>query len=363
MRKIFILGGSDLQLDLILEAKKMFFYTIVLDMDKNCIGSKWCDEFLHIDIANKELVLQKAKEYNIEVILTSATELGNVTACFVGEKLGLNTNSYQTALNTTNKIFMKQILEQNDISTAKYKVFNADEQIDWDIFPCIIKPSDSSAGRGVKYCQNINDLQQNLQITKQFCKNSKIIVEQYIEGKQYSIETISCNGKHQIVAIDKEFIRNTPEPMEVAHQIPSGIEEKFGKKVQEVASKVLDAFDIKYGASHIEFRMDKDENIFIIELASRTGGMRSEMINLAYGISFSQLLLLSALNKLSNITISRNNRVNCNFIIDYDSYQTYTQHEKKSLIFEPVKIEQVDKDFKALNLIESKGFYYILEEK
>ena len=60
MRKIFILGGSSLQLDLILEAKKMFFYTIVLDMDKNCIGSKWCDEFLHIDISNKELVFEKA---------------------------------------------------------------------------------------------------------------------------------------------------------------------------------------------------------------------------------------------------------------------------------------------------------------
>ena len=40
MRKIFILGGSQLQMDLILEAKKMFFYTIVLDGDKNCIGSK-----------------------------------------------------------------------------------------------------------------------------------------------------------------------------------------------------------------------------------------------------------------------------------------------------------------------------------
>ena len=72
MRKVFILGGSQLQMDLILEAKKMFFYTIVLDGDKNCIGSKWCDEFLHIDFSNKELVLEKALEYKIDMILTSA---------------------------------------------------------------------------------------------------------------------------------------------------------------------------------------------------------------------------------------------------------------------------------------------------
>ena len=119
MRKIFILGGSDLQLDLILEAKKMFFYTIVLDMNAECIGAKWCDEFLHINIANKELVLKKAKEYKIDVILTSATELGNITACYVGEKLKLNTNSYQTALNTTDKTLMKKILLRQDIATAK----------------------------------------------------------------------------------------------------------------------------------------------------------------------------------------------------------------------------------------------------
>ena len=110
MNKIFILGGSILQLDLILEAKKMFFYTIVLDMDENCIGASWSDEFLHINIADKETVLKKAREYNIDVILTSATEIGNVTACWVGERLGLKTNSYQTSLNTTDKKRMKEIL-------------------------------------------------------------------------------------------------------------------------------------------------------------------------------------------------------------------------------------------------------------
>ena len=50
-------------MDLILEAKKMFFYTIVLDGAKNCIGSKCCDEFIHFDFSNKELVLKKTLEY------------------------------------------------------------------------------------------------------------------------------------------------------------------------------------------------------------------------------------------------------------------------------------------------------------
>lgn len=362
MRKIFILGGSSLQLDLILEAKKMFFYTIVLDMDLDCIGAKWCDEFLHIDISNKELVLEKAQEYAIEFILTSSTELGNVTACFVGEKLGLNTNSYLTALNTTNKIFMKKILNEYKLPTAKYTVLNKNEKNVWNTFPCIIKPSDSSAGRGLSYCTNQNELNIALPKASMYSATNDVLIEEYIEGKQFSIETISSNGQHQILAINYESIKKPPNIIEASHTIPADIDEDLQKKINKITLNILDSFNIQYGAAHIEIKITQENEIYIIELASRTGGMRSEMINLAYGISYSQLLLLSAMNKLSEIEYSRSDKVTCNFIIDEVAYKTYLQNKdnKTVSIFEPFEIPNIKGNFNAKNLGESKGYYFIL---
>ena len=345
----------------------MFFYTIVLDMDSKCIGSKWCDEFLPIDIANKELVLQKAKQYKIDAILTSATELGNITACYVGEKLGLNTNSYQTALNTTNKLLMKKILVQNGIKIAKYKLIKDEKDIyKWYIFPCIVKPIDSSAGRGISYCTSKDELFKALKKAQEYSKDKVVLIEEYIKGKQYSCETISSNAKHQLIAVDTEYIHTPPHIMETSHTIPADISNSLREKIYTIVIKVLNIFHIKYSAAHIELRVTDKEEIFIIELASRTGGMRTEMINLAYGISYSQLLLQSALNILeSNITSSITREVKCNFIISYKAYKEYLSLKKddRYIIFEPFKISEVEQDFIADNIGVSKGYYYVLRKK
>jgi biotin carboxylase len=363
MKKIFILGGSSLQLDLILEAKKMFFYTIVLDMDKDCVGSKWCDEFLHINIADKEAVLQKAKEYKIDVVLTSATELGNLTACYIGEKLGLNTNSYQTALATTNKILMKEILVKHNIQTASYMVVNNLQEIHRDIFPCIVKPADSSAGRGLSYCTQRDCFAKALEKGFKYSATKELLIEEYIEGEQFSIETISCNGVHQIVAINREFIHDLPNIMEVSHTIPAQIDRQIEANLELLVPKILDSFHIKYGAAHIETRIKQNGEIYVIEIASRTGGMRSEMINLSFGINYSQLLLLASLNNLSKLRWSRYSKVTCNFILDYQTYEEYIRikNNPNFLVFEPFEIPKIKNDFQAEHIGESKGYYFILE--
>ena len=362
MKKIFILGGSSLQLDLILEAKRMFFYTIVLDGDKNCVGAKWCDKFLHIDISDKELVLEQAKEYDIDLILTSATELGNVTACWVGEKLGLNSNSYQTALNTTNKVLMKEIFKKHKINIANYSVVDSDDSQSWDKFPSIVKPSDSSAGRGLSFCKNEDEIKKALKKASLYSKG-EILIEEYIEGKQYSIESISCGKKHQIVAINREYIHPLPDIMEIGHEMPAKLDEMQKNLIEDITYKLLEIFDIAYGACHIEMII-KDGEVFVVEIASRTGGMRSEMISLAFGISYSQLLLFSYLDHLNKINYSQINRVKCNFIVTYGAYLDYLEYKKSSnyLIFEPFKIPKVEDSFKAENIGESKGYYFILEE-
>jgi len=364
MRKIFILGGSSLQLDLILEAKKMFFYTIVLDMDKNCIGSKWCDEFLHIDISNKELVFEKAKDYNIEAILTSATEVGNTTACFVGEKLGLNTNSYQTALNTTNKILMKEILIKNNLPTAMHQILNNNTLTTWDKFPCIVKPSDSSGGRGVYYCKNNDELEINKKISLTFSKSDSLIIEEYIKGEQFSIETITVNNHHSIIAITKEYINDIPNIVETHQTIPATINELLKQEIQNLIFSTLDKFNISFGASHIEIRVDENKNIYIVELASRIGGWRTEMINLAFGISYSQLLILSALKINIHIQPIANNIVTVKLILNNKDLEEYKKLKSinPEKVYEPksIQVNKIDK-FQANNLLESKGYYFILE--
>jgi len=364
MKKIFILGGSSLQMDLILEAKKMFFYTIVLDMNKDCIGANWCDEFLNIDIADKKLVLKKAREYKIDMILASATELGNITACYVGEKLKLSTNSYQTALNTTNKVLMKEIFIKTNIPTAKYITVAKDDEFIWDTFPCVVKPSDSSAGRGVYYCIDKTALQKYMIKSLSYSKNKQIIIEKYIRGEQFSVETITTDKKHQIITITKEFIRNPPNIVETHQTIPANIDILLKQKIEQFALNVLNIFGINYGACHIEIKVDENENIFIIEIASRIGGWRTEMLNLSSGISYSKLLILSSLNIYKPLNTTNQHTVTVKLILDTNDYNEYliNKDNQNLIIFEPIPIKKLEHNFFANNLIQAKGYYFIMEK-
>lgn len=365
MRKVFILGGSQLQIDLILEAKKMFFYTIVLDGDKNCIGSKWCDEFLHIDFSNKELVLEKALAYKIDMILTSATELGNVSACYVGEAMGLNTNTYETALLTTNKLLMKETLVKSSIPTANYKIESISNFKESQNFPIIIKPIDSSGGRGLSFVNSKEELNQAIKKISKYSKEEKFLVEEYIQGEQYSIETISCKGHHSIIAITHEFFREVPNIIEKKHYIPANLNTNLKERISKIVENILNSFKIKFGACHIELKITSNNEIYIIELASRTGGMRTEMINLSYGINFSQLLLLSSLGIEFKNKIEPSRGVWCKFIVDTNMFEEYLEDKNKKniIIFEPNHICNIKQNFMANNLHESLGYYYVIGEE
>jgi biotin carboxylase len=359
VNNIIILGGSKLQLDLIFEAKKLYFKIHLFDGNPNCIGKQYVDYFYHIDIKDKATILEKAKELDPVAILTIATEVGNTTSCYVSEQLGLNSNSYQVSLNTTNKKSMKQICTKNDIQTAPYQILsNNCELQDWKKFPAIIKPLDSSAGRGVSFIEKVEDVQEAIRTAFRFSNTNEVIIEQYIKGKQYSIETMSANKIHKIVTITEEYITPLPNIIETQQLIPARVDEKQQEKIEIFALKILKSFEITYGASHIEIREDKDGQLYFIEIASRMGGWRSELISLALGINYCQLLLFSVLGKKIDFQPSRADTAIVKMILSQDNFQEYQNYQKKypsnlisDLELKDIKISQ--------HLADSNGFYYI----
>jgi len=86
------------------------------------------------------------------------------------------------------------------------------------------------------------------------------------------------------------------------------------------------------------------------------------MINIALGISYSQVILFASLGQLSRVSTSREDTVECRFIVDFNSYNEYLAEKQNfgNILFESKEISRVDEGFIANNLGESKGYYYIM---
>lgn len=365
MNNYIIVGGSELQKGFIEKVKENGLVAHVVDYNPNCVGSRVADHFHCLSIDDLKGILSLAEELNIIGISTVATEQGNVTANYVAEKLGLSCNGLEVALNTTDKSRMKQVLADNGIATPKSTAVRAEEELlnlSLD-FPVIVKASDRSAGRGVALAYNQEELLHYYRESLSVSFNKIVLVEEYVDSKQYSIETISSKGSHEVVAVTEMGFSGPPFFVETQHKLPALLSLRQEEAFKDFALQALSAFKIQYGACHIEIRL-KDEKPTMIEIASRMGGWRHWMIDAALSIDYLQLILDCSLGKHIKICKPTKERVAISqHIFGQEDYQRYQEKKEKGIQFVSDYVKQGRPKANATNLMETHGFYITVENR
>lgn len=360
---IIILGGSPLQRDLLTTAKENY-KVILIDGDDNCNLRHLADNFYHLDFSNTDKLYELATQIKPKLILTIANEQGNLSAAVVSEKLGIKYNCVDVVFSTLNKAAMKKVMLESNISTARYKVINKNVQFIelWKdaTFPLIIKPSQSSGGRGVQLVDTNEELIDATSIAKAMSKDRCAIVEEYIPATQYSVETISCNGTHYILGITNEYFGEAPFFTETQQLFPSDIDKKTVTKLKSFTLKALDAFMIKYGACHLEVRVTSEGKIYLIEIASRAGGWRSELIKYANGINYTDLLIKSYQLDHLNIKKKFDKYSIVKMLFNETDLTLYKQLENDpNYLVSPITWTKNVFAAQQKSLMDSSGYYFI----
>lgn len=132
-------------------------------------------------------------------------------------------------------------------------------------FPIVIK---NRYGTGSKDIFFINSMDEYYEISN--LVNEDFIAEKYIQGKEYSVECITIDGKHYLMSVTDKITTGIPDFVEIEH-IVNGIGIKYKSKIEDTIFKLFDAMELKFGISHTEFKICNDE-IYIIETHVRPGG-------------------------------------------------------------------------------------------
>lgn len=372
----FIIGGSSLQREFLRCVKRAGFITHIFDYDEKCVCKEEADFFHLISIDEKDAIFELALRYKIAGIGTTASELANITVCYVGEKLNLGTNSYQTALNTTDKSKMKEIFKRFNIPCASSVVVQDKKELEkLNLhYPLVLKPSDRSAGRGVILVQDKKELLEHFESSLNLSYNKKVLLEELLQGRQFSVETISSHSKHSIITITEEYLRDSNDFLETQQLVPARVSEQEKALIEKECLRVLDAFDIKFGAAHIELKLDNNKVKFI-EIASRMGGWRNILIQNALNIDYNKLLLQSILKeKIVPPTAQIKQYCLVKIIFtkqDLEFYQTIKTHKNEMLVRDENAAlcwgnsiclnDNVPDEFfgYASSLLDAKGYYYI----
>jgi biotin carboxylase len=121
----------------------------------------------------------------------------------------------------------------------------------------------------------------------------KAIMEEFITGQEYSIETITYCGKHHFLAVTKKFTTGAPHFIETGHCQPSDLSEEIINRAKAEMFRALDALHVENSAGHGEFRVDDQGNIRFIEIGARMGGdcIGSDLVYLSTGHDFLKMVI------------------------------------------------------------------------
>lgn len=293
-----ILGAGEMQVPVIKRANDMGLATIVVDFDANAPGFVFSKERIVVSTNDFESILKIAKDRQIDGILTTSDYPVRVVAK-VARHLGLKAMSEKVAELCTNKYLQRSFFKENGIRTPCFRqIESLEDLLHIDHFPSIIKPIDSSASRGVKKVNNRQELDSQYRVAMSFSKMSKVIVEDYIEGREYSVEGLSQNGITHIIAITEKTTLGEEHGyfVEDNHLIPAQVTEEEERLIKAEVLNAIGKMGIDNCPTHTEVKLN-EQGAFIIEIACRLGGdyITSDLVPLATGIDMLEALIKTSM--------------------------------------------------------------------
>lgn len=287
-KRVAIIGASYLQEPLVKKAKALGYFVICFAWAEGAVCKTICDKFYDISILEKERILDVCREEKIDGILSIASDVAVPTINYIAQKMGLVGNDVSSGYLSSNKYAMREAFLKNNVAVPAFFLVDDITSQSPLSFPVIVKPTDRSGSRGVTLVKNEKEFKASVKnaIAESFEK--KAIVEQFIEGKEVSVETISWKGKHYGLAITDKLTTGYPNFVELAHTQPSTLSNEIQDRIKQVTLEGLDALGLKYGAAHTECKIDSNENVFIIETGARMGGdfIGSNLVELSTGFDF-----------------------------------------------------------------------------
>ena len=338
-KRLAIVGANEAITMLINKAKELGFETHVFAWKCGDPGEYAADFFYPISIDEKDLILDKCREIEICGICSITSDFAAPTVAYVARHLGLPGNPERTDIVARDKYEMRKAFQEyGGIYCPRF--VEVDETIQFSIlnelqFPVIVKPTDRWSSKGVTRVDSIDEAGSAIQLACNESLTGKAIVEEFMDGPEYSAECIVFHGEISILAFTQKITTGYPHYIEKGHKQPADLSDKQKTAATKTIEKAIRALDITDSAAHVEFRVLNNGEIGIIEIGSRMGGdcIGTDLTPISTGMDYIKMVIDVSCGIAPDFTIVTEPRpVQINFIISEDDVEYYSSVDSKRII-------------------------------
>ena len=302
-KRLAIIGASTGQLPLCQKAKELGLETFCFAWPKDAVCKDYVDYFIPISIFDMDKIVELCKEYHIDGVVSNASEATALVVSYVAEKLGKPCTPYQTFLNIQNKEYVRRTTNTiKGLTPIQYEIGKSQDILQVFPRPYVLKPIKGAAKKGVNF---VDDKSIHEISIPEDLNDALFMAEQYVEGQEYSVETISFKNQHQIVQVTEKIGTGAPHFVELEHHQPALLTTSVSDQLKIVIPQILSSIGYINGAAHIEIKIDAKDNIYLIEVNPRGGGdyISNELVGLSTDYDYLKQMIDVALDQYEPIEI------------------------------------------------------------
>lgn len=230
------------------------------------------------------------------------TEYGleNTSRCAID--LGIAGDNLEAVLVTRDKSKTRALLDEHGLSPVRYRVCATVEDAREFLAssggePIVLKPHDGGLSEGVFIVESEDVLARRWEQSKA-ARPGPVLAEEFLSGPEFSVESLSVDGVHEIVMITEKVTTPLPRFIELGHQMPARLSADARGQVVDLITKFLDVAGQRIGPAHTEIRLTR-MGPKLIESQTRVGGDQIwEMCELVSGTD----MMAEAIAVLAGVT-------------------------------------------------------------
>ena len=277
MKRLLMVGAGSCQINAIQRIKALGIEVVVADYHVNSAGKAQADYALLADTFDEEAILEGARHYQVDGLLTVGTDQPVYVVNSVAEKLKLpQFITRETAFWVTNKKAMKQRFDTFSLPTTPYvclaENFEAAQLLGLES-PYVLKPLDSQGQRGIYKVMTLSEIQRCFPEVLKHSRQCEILVESYYKNDEITVSGWVTGGDVQVFTISDRVTFPPDEKLGVclAHNHPSKHSAQYGEAIIAVTHKICKTFHIDEGPIYFQMFVGAS-GLRINEIACRLGG-------------------------------------------------------------------------------------------
>ncbi|GGV45068.1 ATP-grasp domain-containing protein [Streptomyces griseoflavus] len=239
------------------------------------------------EAALRSLIAATVRAHDIGTVLHLGAESSMGPVVAEAEALGLSPNPAAAVHRLNDKAALRALLAEHGISPVLSEAAPTVEAVAAAVarlpLPVVVKPTRLSGSRGIALIRDAADLDEWAGRVTAAGHTGPYLVEEYLGGPEFSVETLSTGGTHHVIGITAKRTTGAPLFVETSHIHPAPLAPADDEAVRTLVTRLLDAAGLVFGPAHTEVILT-EHGPRVVESQTRLGGDRiPQLIETATG--------------------------------------------------------------------------------